>query len=129
MGHPGPMGRRADIAHLLRREVSALRARESRRVFDAALYVGDLDGDRDSFVIRGRDLPALDRALRVDVVDALVARLGGEPGSAWLARPGRPDLLDTDTDWRNAVAAGFAMHGRTLDGFWVVTPSGWAEVR
>lgn len=121
------MGTRTDVIGLLRLEVTDLRARESRRVFDPVLYVGTLGGDRDSFVIRARDVPAIDRAVRVDVVDALLGRVGGHPRSAWLTRPGAPDLLDTDVDWMNAARAAFAMHGRTLSGFWVVTPRGFCD--
>lgn len=121
------MGTRTDVFGLLRREVTDLRARESRRVFDPALYVGSLDGNRDSFVIRARDVPAIDRAVRVDVADALLSRVGSEPTAAWLTRPGTPELLDTDVDWMNATRAAFAMHGRTLSGFWVVTPRGFCD--
>ena len=121
------MGTRTDVIGLLRREVTDLRARESRRVFDPVLYVGTLGGDRDSVVVRARDLPAIDRAVRVDVVDALLGRVGGHARSAWLTRPGAPDLLDTDAEWMNAARAGFAMHDRTLSGFWVVTPRGFCD--
>jgi hypothetical protein len=121
------MGAPADLTDHLRREVGALRARESRRVFDPILYVGHLDGERDSFVVRSRDVPAIDRAVRVDVVGALVARVGGDPSMAWLTRPGQPALLDSDVDWMTAAGAGFAMHGRALRGFWVVTPAGWCD--
>jgi hypothetical protein len=120
------MGTRTDVVGLLRREVADLRARESRRVFDPTLYVGSLVADRDSFVVRARDVPAIDRAVRVDVVDALLSRVGGAR-SAWLTRAGAPDLLDTDVDWMNAARAAFAMHGRTLSGFWVVTPRGFCD--
>lgn len=121
------MGTRTDVIGLLRREVTDLRARESRRVFDAALYVGDLGGERDSFVIRALDVPAIDRAVRVDVVGALLSRVGTVARAAWLTRPGPLDLLDTDVEWMNAARAGFAMHGRTLSGFWVVTPRGFCD--
>jgi hypothetical protein len=122
------MTSRADVAALLCQEVVALRARESRRAFDATVYVGSLDGARDSFVVRARDLPVIDRAVRLDVVSALVERLGDRPVCAWLTRPGRPDLLGSDTAWMHAARAGFAMHGLPLGGFWVVTPKGWSEV-
>ena len=53
-----------DARVLLRREVGRFRARESRRVFDASVHVGVLDGPRDSFTVRAADLPVVDAALR-----------------------------------------------------------------
>ena len=88
-GHPGRMHQATrspalDPRVLLRREVGRFRARESRRVFDASVHVGVLDGPRDSFTVRAADLPVVDAALRTDVVSAL---LDDAPG----AGPRRPD--------------------------------------
>src|SRR3954453_7280424 len=62
----------ADVRSLLRQEVGRLRGRESRRVYDASVHVGVLAGPRDSFVVRAQDLPAVDAALRTDVLSSLV---------------------------------------------------------
>jgi hypothetical protein len=118
-----------DPVPLLRREVGMFRARESRRVFDAAINVGLIGGPRDSFVVRAQDLPALDAALRVDVVSALIEETGHEWRSAWLCRAGGMEVHDADFDWLRAATWAFATHGRTLDGFYVLTRTGWRDVR
>ena len=85
---PGPAsdGRRL----LLREEVGRFRQRESRRVFDAAVYVGVLGGPRAGFVLRARDAPAMDAALRIDVVAALLEDSPPDWCTAWLVRPRDP---------------------------------------
>lgn len=124
---PGPAsdGRRL----LLREEVGRFRQRESRRVFDAAVYVGVLGGPRAGFVLRARDAPAMDAALRVDVAAALVEDSPPDWCTAWLVRPGTPEPHDDDVRWLAAATTGFGMHGRPLDGFFVLTRSGWRDVR
>ena len=123
--HQGPdEGRRA----LLREEVGRFRRRESRRVFDASVHVGTLGGARTGFVARAQDVPALDAALKVDVVCAL---LGDSPAAwrtAWLVRPGTPEPHDLDLQWLAAASSAFGMHDRTLDGFFVLTRAGWRDV-
>jgi hypothetical protein len=117
-----------DTRLLLRQEVGRFRARESRRVFDVSVHIGVLGGPRDSFVVRAQDLPTVDAALRTDVVAAL---LEGAPASwrtAWLVRPGTPEPHDLDLQWLAAASAAFGMHARTLDGFYVLTRSGWRDV-
>lgn len=106
-----------------------LRARESRRVFDVTVHVGRLAGDRDSFVVRAQDLPAVDAALRIDVLSALVAQTPAEAVHAWLARPGQPHPHDLDLAWLSAATVAFAIHGRPLAGFFAVTRAGWLDVR
>lgn len=122
------MGTGTDVGRSLHAEVAALCARVSRRVFDATVYVGTPGGERDSFVVRAGDLPAIDRAARVDIVAALVDRLGRAHTSAWLTRAGAPETCDGDVAWMTAAGAAYAIHGRTLTGFWVVTPTGWCDV-
>ena len=115
---------------LLRRAVGELRRRETRRVFDASIHVGRLDADLESherFVVRAQDLPALDAALRVEVVSRLVADADPEPDLAWLVRPGQPEPYDADVDWCAAAATAFAVHGLTLTGFFAVTRYGWRD--
>ena len=116
---------------LLRRAVGMLRARESRRVFDSAVHVGELGGECQSFVARAQDLPALDDSLRTDVVSALVAAL--DPAltwpTGWLIRSGAPDLHDLDLRWLAAARAACSEHGRAVAGFYAITRTGWLDVQ
>lgn len=116
------------ITTVLRREVGELRRRETRRVFDPLVYVGRLDGPRQSFVVRAQDLPVLDAALRTEVVSRLIEECA-DPTSVWLARPGRPEPYEMDVDWLRASSAAFATHGRELASFHVLTRYGWRDVR
>ncbi|NUS51074.1 MAG: hypothetical protein HOQ22_08575 [Nocardioidaceae bacterium] len=118
-----------DVRALLRVEVARFRQRETRRAFDAAVYVGRLGGPRDAFVVRAQDLPAVDAALRTDVVAALLEDAPDHWTTAWLARPGLPDLHDDDLRWFAAARTGFGMHDRSLAGFYAVTRYGWLDVR
>jgi hypothetical protein len=126
-GMPAPPIR-ADRRLLLREEVGRFRERESRRVFDSAVHVGILAGPRDSFVVRAQDLPALDAALRTDVLCALVQQAPPQWRTAWLIRSGTPELHDQDLHWLAAAWAAFGIHARSLDGFYVVTRTGWRDV-
>ena len=114
---------------LLRQEVGLLRARESRRVFDVALTVGELGGERDSFVLRAQDVPAMDTGLRIDVVSSLVGQTAPEAVCAWVTRPGVPHPHDVDLEWLSAAIIAFGMHGRELAGFYAITRTGWLDVR
>ena len=119
----------ADAALLLRREVGLLRERETRRVFDLTVYVGTLGGPRDSFVVRARDLPAMDPGLRADVVSELLEQTTAEQCTAWVVRAGHPEPHDADLHWLAAARAAFAMHGRPLEAFYAITRYGWRDVR
>jgi hypothetical protein len=130
-GDPGqavPVQVMTERERLLRLEVGRFRARESRRVFDVMLQVGTLGGERDSFVVRAQDLPAVDASLRVDVVDSLLEQSGGRWTTAWLVRPGSPEPHDLDLQWLAAARTAFGMHGRDLHGFYVITRAGWRDV-
>ena len=118
----------SDRRLLLRQEVGRFRARESRRVFDLSVHVGVLGGPRDSFVVRAQDLPAVDGALRTDVVAALLEDSPDDWRTAWLVRPGTPEQHDLDLQWLAAAGTAFGMHGRRLDGFFVITRTGWRDV-
>jgi hypothetical protein len=94
------------------------------------VYVGQVGGPRDSFVARAQDLPALDAALKVDVVSALVETMPAHQcGHAWTARAGWPETSDADLAWLAAATVAFGMHGRALEGFFAITRSGWLDVR
>jgi hypothetical protein len=112
----------------LREEVGRLRARESRRVFDAIVQVGALGGTRDGFVVRAQDLPVVDVALRTDVLSSLVEQASPAWCTAWLVRSGTPELHDQDLHWWAAARTAFGIHARPLDGFYVITRYGWRDV-
>jgi hypothetical protein len=119
----------------LRQEVGLLRARESRRIFDATVGVGRLGGDvgdredRQGFVVRAQDLPAIDGSLRTDVMSALLEQTEAWPAAAWVARAGCPTPHDVDLQWLAATMAAFGAHGRALEGFYAITRAGWLDVR
>ena len=119
-----------DLIPLLRREVGRLRARESRRVFDTAVHVGQLGGEPEAFVVRAGDLPAFDVSLRIDLVSALVA--GTDPAweslTVWLTRAGSPDPHDLDHAWLAAARVACGQHGRGLQGFYAITRGGWVDL-
>ncbi len=118
----------AKVAAQLRLEVAALRRRESRRVFDAAVSVGQLGGVRDSFVVRAADLGVVDAGLQVDLLCTLLE--SADPGwcAAWLTRAGEIDLHDVDVAWMSAARRAFAIHERELVGFYVITRHGWRDM-
>lgn len=122
------VGSDADRRVLLREEVGRFRARESRRVFDVAVHLGVLAGERDSFVVRAQDVPAVDGALRTDVLSRLLDQSPEGWRTAWLTRPGTPETHDLDLLWLAAARTAFGMHGRALDGFFAVTRTGWRDV-
>jgi hypothetical protein len=113
---------------LLRREVGRFRQRESRRVFDASVHVGVLDGPRTGFVVRAQDVPAVDAGLRLDVVARLLDDSPADWATAWLVRPGVPEPHDLDRQWLAAFRMAFALHDRELDGCYVVTRTGWRDL-
>ncbi len=124
-GPPVPASRR----EALRREVGALRAREGRRIFDTTVHVGVPGGERDGFVVRAQDLPVLDDALRVDVWSRLLETADPSWRVAWLARSGGLELYEADHLWLSSALRGFAVHGRHLEAFYVLTREGWRDVR
>jgi hypothetical protein len=124
----GPVTRQTALGTRLRAEVGLLRARETRRVFDTTVYVGTLGGDRDSFVVRARDVPAIDGALRIEIVSVLVERTAADHRSLWLTRAGTPDSYEQDLAWLRAGRAAFAMHGRALAGCFAITRYGWRDL-
>jgi hypothetical protein len=113
---------------LLRLEVGRLRARESRRVFDSSVHVGVLAGPRTGFVVRAQDHLAVDTALRTDVVSALLEDSPPEWSTVWLERAGTPEPYDADLAWWAAARTAFGMHGRPVDGCYVITRTGWRDV-
>jgi len=125
---PSPTTAAAMRRALLREEVGRFRLRESRRVFDASVHVGLLAGPRTGFVVRAQDIPAMDAALRVDVLCALLEDSPPAWRTAWLVRPGTPEPHDLDHQWFAAVRAAFAILERSWDGCYVVTRAGWRDL-
>jgi hypothetical protein len=121
-----------NLEAVLRAEVGRLRRRETRRVFDSGVHVGVLGGPHATFVARAQDVPALDAALRVDVVAALLddalEEVRAADCGAWLTRPGRPAVHDEDLLWLAASQNAFGMHGITPAGFHALTRYGWLDV-
>jgi hypothetical protein len=112
---------------LLRLEVGRLRAAESRRVFDASVHVGRLGGERAGFVLRAQDRLAMDQGLRIDVICRLLDDTDADDHTAWLVRPGTPEPQDQDLRWHAAARTAFGVHGRALDGCFVLTRTGWRD--
>jgi hypothetical protein len=92
------------------------------------VHVGVLGGDRTGFVLRARDLPVMDAALRIDVVSRLVQDSPSTWCTAWLVRPGATERHDLDLQWLAAARTAFGIHGRRLDGCYAITRSGWRDV-
>ena len=105
------------------------RARESRRVFDVSVHVGVLGGPRDSFVVRAQDLPAVDAALRTDVVARAASRTPRRRGAprGWCVPALRSRTTWTCSGSRRRRRPS-AMHGRTLEAFFALTRAGWRDV-
>ena len=113
---------------LLRQEVGRFRMRESRRVFDSSVHIGRLAGPRTGFVLRAQDVPAMDAALRVDVLCALLEDSPREWRTTWLVRPGTPEPHDLDRQWFAAARAAFGILDRSCDGCYVLTRAGWRDL-
>lgn len=118
----------ADQASALRGAVLSFRAGERRRVFAPVLHVGDPAGRHVSYDVRADE--ALDHALRVEVVAALLLRSRSltEDPVVWLTRPGELASHDVDAAWLPAAEAAYAEAGLPLT-LVVVTRSGWYDPR
>lgn len=111
----------------LRRAVADLRRRESRRRFDLVVEAGELAGERDRVVVGAGDLPALDVALRTEVMRELAA-LRPTATAARVIRPGVPECGEGDLAWWSAAQRAFAAEGDALRTFHVLTRYGWLDV-
>ncbi len=107
---------------------------EPRRRFPALLHVGLPDGPETARP--GRD-PADDHALRVEVLAAMLRRVGGLPEQrglpvaadplVWLTRTGALELQDLDAAWGAATRATCAELAMPPVPLVVVTRAGWWE--
>lgn len=121
------------LARLLREAVLTHVTGERRRNGPAVLHAGVPGGAERTFTVSPRD--ALDHALRVDVVEALV-RPGVDAGRVpllWLTRresagEGASGEAQVDRDWVAAVTAAGHELGVVLD-LVVVTRHGWRDPR
>lgn len=112
-----------DDCAALRRAVFALRTRERRRVFPARLHLGDPDGDQ---VVHALGPQGYDDGLRTDIAASVLRRRpGGEPGAAWLTRPGVPEPHDLDALWLPALLRALSEAGEEPRWLAVVTKAGW----
>ena len=113
---------------LLRGAVLELAGSETRRVFPPALHVGVPGGTSTTF--DPADGGSLDLSLRVDIVEAMVRRLGRTPAPplVWLTRPGPLDTQDVDLRWLAATAAAATELGLDLRMI-VVHRRGWRDPR
>jgi hypothetical protein len=96
---------------VLRRAVLDHASTETRRQYAPALHVGVPGGTAAAFEIVPDDPD--DQALRVDVVEAMVRRVGRLPGTplVWLTRPGVLQPEDTDLAWLAATRTAAAELG------------------
>ncbi len=126
---------------LLRQAVVDHVSAERRRVFAPVLHVGE-PGARVVTLPLGEEhvdqrlAASLDHALRTDVLEAMVRRLGvdgaddspGHPRAplAWLTRRGPLDAQDLDLAWASAARSAAAELGHPLL-LVVVTRRGWRD--
>ena len=119
----------SDALHLLlRRAVLDLVEGERRRQFPPVLHVGTPGGPAATFEPdRGE---AADHALRAEVVEASVRRVGRGPYPplVWLTRPGALEIQDLDLQWLAAGAVAAAALGLGLR-MVVVNRSSWRDPR
>jgi hypothetical protein len=116
-GLPGRVNRE------MRRFVSAT---QGRRVVPRRVHVGVPDGERVSVP----DLPWYDAALRADLLGSAVAGVAS-PGvlCLWITRTGLPEPRDADLPWTAAATQAFGRYGVGIAGLFVVTRTGWADLR
>lgn len=120
----------ASVASLLRLEVGRLRAHESHGYFDTVVHLGWIGTPHVTCTVSRADLPVLDACTRCEVVTRLLEedRIGNS-SSVWLTRAGEPELQDGDLAWLAAVSRAFGALRRRLDGLWIITRTGWLDVR
>jgi hypothetical protein len=116
---------------LLRLEVGDLRQRQKRQRFDTVVHLGRLGGRHRTCTVPLADRAVLDPGTRTDVVSRLLEAepVSAGPASVWLSRAGEPQVQDDDLAWLSAAGRAFGALDRRLDGFWVVTRTGWLDVR
>lgn len=139
----GPMGPpvRAARARLLRQAVLQHARTEHRRQFPALLHVGRPDGSETVRPAAPEEDGDSDLALRVEVLAAMLRRVGALPDPddvaapspglsgplVWLTRRGVLELEDVDAAWLSATRAAAAELGVEDLALVVVTRDGWWE--
>jgi hypothetical protein len=121
IGEPVP----EPLLRLLRRAVVDLARTERRRFFPHRLHTGTPGGIELSFAPGDEQL---DHALRVEVVEALLRRVGRplDPPLVWLTRPLPGGTEDADLDWLAATRTAAAELGRPLR-FVTVGRAAWVD--
>lgn len=119
----------AHLHQALRRAVFDHAVNEPRARFPARLHLGTPGG---AVVVQAVTGEAADHALRVDLVAAMLTRLGDDDAPdvlVWLTRPGDLEpVQDADQEWLAAAVQAFAELGRELV-FVTVTRRGWRDPR
>jgi hypothetical protein len=126
----GPFGPPVTAARSreLRALVLAHGRAEPRRRFPALLHVGRPGGPE--AVRPAHDpaqLPADDHALRVELLEAMLRRVGAAGSTVWLTRPGPLTLQDVDAGWGAALRTACAELAVDPVPMVVVTRTGWWE--
>lgn len=108
---------------LLRRAVLDLATTEHRHHFPATVHVGTPGAS----VLTLADDPAWDRAVRADILGAMLRRSAAEP-LVWITRAGQLTLHDVDAAWLSPTLAVAQERGDDLR-LVVVTRHGWTDPR
>ena len=126
-----PAATRTTTPSLLRLEVGRLRRDESRQRFDTVVHVGRLGGERRTCTVAPTELGTLDAGTRTEVIARLLEEdpVPEGPAGVWVTRAGEPQIQDDDLAWHSAACLAFGALGRSLEGFWAVTRTGWLDVR
>jgi hypothetical protein len=116
---------------LLRLEVGRLRRDEPRPRFDTIVHVGRLGGERRTFAVTPTEIGGLDAGTRIEVISRLLedGPAPDSPAGVWVTRAGEPHVQDDDLAWHSAACMALGSLERSLEGFWVVTRTGWLDVR
>ncbi|HSJ19487.1 MAG TPA: hypothetical protein VK964_02840 [Nocardioidaceae bacterium] len=126
-----PAATRTPTPSLLRLEVGRLRRDEFRQRFDSVVHVGRLGGECRRCTVPTADLGVLDAGTRTEVISRLLEEVPVPEASAavWVTRAGEPQVQDDDLAWHAAACLAFGALGRSLEGFWAVTRTGWLDIR
>lgn len=118
----------ASLRSRLRVEVGQFRAVERRRRFDPTLCIGEIAGDRVDVAIPAQEFDWLDAAVSADLVVALLEHRPVATSAVWLARPGMPEISQTDEVWSVGARRAFGYAGLPRPDCFVITRHGWVDL-
>jgi hypothetical protein len=101
-----------------------VRAAGTRRALPTVLHLGHPRAEEVVLAEQGW----YDAGARADLVTRALEGLADPAPLAWLTRRGELDPTDADLAWCAAARTGFGRHGLVLDGFYVVTRTGWVDL-